>query len=347
MSSPVPRSALAPGYDVSRIIHGGWQLSQGHGRKPVDAEAALGNLSRLADAGFTTFDCADIYTGVEELFGRFVASQRQDEIQIHTKFVPDVDVLPSITKSYVEGIVDRSLQRLGVERLDLLQFHWWDYDVPGYVETARWLDELRREGKIRLLGTTNFDVVHLEEILDAGVEIVSNQVQYSLLDRRPRYGMADLCARSGIHLLCYGSLAGGFLSERWLGCDEPAEPLANRSLIKYRLMIDEAGGWPALQGLLAALQEVAQKHTVSIANLAVRWTLDQPRVGAVIVGIGRGDYLAETLRVFDFRFDDEDRERLEEVLAKQPGAGGDVYSVERVPGGRHAMIMRTSLNRER
>ncbi|MEE8523125.1 MAG: aldo/keto reductase [Thermoanaerobaculia bacterium] len=349
MSSPaVPRIELAPGYDVSRVIHGGWQLSRGHRPAAVDADAALSTLSRLADAGFTTFDCADIYTGVEELLGR-LASRRSAEaggsIQTHTKFVPDAGALASISKRYVERIIDRSLRRLGVECLDLVQFHWWDYAVPGYVETASWLDELRREGKIRLLGVTNFDVPHLEEILGAGVEIVSNQVQYSLLDRRPQRGMSDLCARSGIRLLCYGALAGGFLSGRYLGRGEPVEPLANRSLVKYRLIVEEFTGWPALQELLAALDEVASKHGVSVANVAVRWTLDRPGVGAVIVGVG-GDYLADTLRLFDFRLDDDDRQRLDEVLEKYPGPEGDVYSVERVPGGRHAVVMRTGLNQE-
>lgn len=347
----VPRIELAPGaasagaYTISRIVHGGWQLSEGHRPQAVDPADALRTLSRLADAGFTTFDCADIYTGVEELFGRFVAG-REDEIQIHTKLVPDADVLPSITRGYVEGIVDRSLRRLGVERLDLVQLHWWDYAVPRFVETATWLDELRRAGKIRRLGVTNFDVPHLEEILDAGVEVVSNQVQYSLLDRRSENGMAELCARRGLRLLCYGTLAGGFLTDRYLGRDEPAEPLANRSLVKYRLIVDEAGGWPALQALLAALGQVARKHGVSAAAVASRWTLERPGVGAVILGIGRTDHLADTLSLCHLRLDAEDHRRLDEVTGKYPGPAGDVYSVERIPGGRHAAILRTGLNRE-
>jgi aryl-alcohol dehydrogenase-like predicted oxidoreductase len=342
----VPRIELAPGYDVARIIHGGWQLSAGHRPQGVGAAAALRTLSRLADAGFTTFDCADIYTGVEELLGRFLAGRRPGSIQVHTKLVPDADVLASISKGYVERIVDRSLTRLGVERLDLVQFHWWDFAVPGWVETAAWLDELRRAGKIRLLGVTNFDVPHLEEVLDAGVEVVSNQVQYSLLDRRPERGMADLCARRGLRLLCYGTLAGGFLSGRYLGRGEPEEPLANRSLVKYRLIVDEFGGWPALQELLAALDVVAKKHAAGIAAVATRWTLDRPGVGAAILGVGRSDRLAEALRVFDLRLDAQDHQRLDQVLEQHPGPEGDVYSVERVPGGRHAAVMRTRLNRE-
>lgn len=125
----IPRVELAPGYSVSRVIHGGWQLARGHRPGAVDAEAAVNTLARLADAGFTTFDCADIYTWVEEIFGRFLAARPRGAagIQVHTKLVPDAGILPTITRAYVEGIVDRSLKRLGAEHLDLVQLHWWDY----------------------------------------------------------------------------------------------------------------------------------------------------------------------------------------------------------------------------
>lgn len=158
--------------------------------------------------------------------------------------------------------------------------------------------------------------------------------------------MAELAQRRDLLLLCYGSLAGGFLAERYRGRPEPREPLANRSLVKYRLIVDEFGGWDAYQELLAGLGEIAGKHGVCVSNVAARWTLERPRVGAVLVGIGRGDYLADALRMFDFRLDDEDLQRIAAILARHPGPAGDVYSVERVPGGRHVAIMKTNLNRE-
>ncbi|NIN67522.1 MAG: aldo/keto reductase, partial [Anaerolineae bacterium] len=83
-----------------------------------------------------------------------------------------------------EASIDGSLLRLGVDRLDLVQFHWWDYDVPGYLDAAGWLADLLTAGKIRALGVTNFDTYHLRELVGAGIPIVSNQTQYSLLDRR-------------------------------------------------------------------------------------------------------------------------------------------------------------------
>ena len=121
--------------------------------------------------------------------------------------MPDLDRLPSHSRADVVRGVDRSLTRLQVERIDLVQLHWWDFDVPGYVEAAAWLDELRRAGKIRNVGLTNFDRPRLTEILAAGVPIATHQVQHSVLDRRPAGGMATFCAERGIHLLCYGAVA--------------------------------------------------------------------------------------------------------------------------------------------
>ncbi|MFC2037905.1 aldo/keto reductase, partial [Chloroflexota bacterium] len=231
----VERFSLAPGYDIARVIKGGWQLAGGHGR--IGLDQALQDMRLYVQAGLTTFDCADIYTGVEALIGEFLRHHRPDlqpAVQIHTKYVPDLQALPDLTKVDVERAIDRSLRRLGVARLDLVQFHWWDYRVPGYVEAALHLQCLQQAGKIRHLGVTNFDVPHLAAILDAGVSVVSNQVQYSVLDRRPEAGMVELCERRGIALLCYGTVAGGFLSDRYLAVPEPGSPLENRSLIKYK-----------------------------------------------------------------------------------------------------------------
>lgn len=348
----IPRAMLAPGVTMPRIVNGCWQLATDHRVEGPDDGASLEDLSRLARLGLTTFDCADIYTGVEERLGRFRRRWREQghdpaALRVHTKFVPDLDSLPTITRGDVEAILDRSRARLGVERLDLVQFHWWNFSLPRWRDTALWLDMLRRGGRMSHLGVTNFDVAHLEPLLDDGLEIVSNQVQYSLLDRRPEHGMVALCRHRGLVLLTYGVLAGGFLTDRWLGRDDPATrgALANRSLVKYRLVIDEYGGWEAFQRLLRVLDAIARKHRVSIANVAVRWVLDRPAVAAVILGAANAEHGADNLRVFDFALDPDDHRALGAELAVQAGPPGDVYSVERRPGGRHGAIMKTGLNR--
>jgi aryl-alcohol dehydrogenase-like predicted oxidoreductase len=342
---------LTSDYDVPRIIVGAWQFSAGHNLNPAGTENAIDTLSAFFDAGFSTFDCADIYTGVEELLGEWLrrraalSDSKLNNIRIHTKFVPDRDALRDITKSYTESIIDRSLRRLGVEQLDLVQFSWWDYRIPGYVETANWLHELQLKGKIRLLGVTNFDVPRMREICDSGVPVVSHQVQYSLLDHRPEHGLVDFCRERDIKLLCYGTLAGGFLSERWLGKAEPAETLSNRSLTKYKLMIDEFGGWGTYQALLEELANIAAKHDVDIATIATRYVLQQAQVAAAIVGARRREHLNANRRVLSVELDQKDIARMRSVaLPRSPK--GDVFDLERVPGSTHAAIMRYNLNRD-
>ena len=349
--STIPRTELAPGYTISRVLKGGWQLAGGHG--PVDEAAALDDMDRFVEAGVTTFDCADIYTGVETLIGRCLMRRKGRAgtaaaagVQVHTKYVPDLDRLPTHSRADVVRGVDRSLARLGVESLDLVQLHWWDYGVPGYVEAAAWLGELRRAGKIRHVGLTNFDRRRLSEVLAAGAAITSHQVQYSVIDRRPAPGLAAYCAEKGIGLLCYGAVAGGFLSDRWLGAPDPAPPLENRSLVKYRLMIDEFGGWDRLQEMLAALGRIASRREATIGAVAIRWVLDQPGVSGVIVGARHARHLEQIRKACEMTLDETDREMIARVQAQSSGPEGDVYELERMKGGRHASIMRYGLQRE-
>ncbi len=342
----IDRVDLAPGYSVSRLINGGWQLSAGHREKAIDRDSVLQDLRELVESGLTTFDCADIYTGVEELLGDLRRSMSGlKEIQVHTKYVPDLADLSTVNRQHVESTIDRSLHRLGVERLDLVQFHWWDYAVPRYVEVATWLAELQRAGKVRLLGTTNFDVVRLREIVEAGVPIIANQLQYSLLDRRAEDEMVRFCQKTGIGLLCYGSVAGGFLSARWAGEAEPMGSMSNRSLTKYKLIIDEFGGWALYQDLLSALSKIARRHQVSLTNVATRWVLDRPGVAAVLMGTRTARHLRDNLRVFDLRLDEGDNALLDEVLSRAVGPKGEPFELERVPRGPHARIMKTNLSR--
>lgn len=347
----VERFVIRPGYSISRVIKGGWHLAGGHG--VIDRQQALDDMRHYVKSGITTFDCADIYTGVEELIGEFLRREREPlrngelpAVQIHTKYVPDIDQLSTLKRQDVQMIIDRSLQRLGIERLDLVQFHWWDYSVPGYVEAASYLKDLQQAGKIRNIAATNFDVPHLVEIVAAGVPVVSNQVQYSVLDQRPERGMVEFCGNNEITLLCYGTLAGGFLSDRYLGQVEPLPPFENRSLTKYKLIIDDFGGWDLFQQLLATLSEIAQKHQASIAAVATRFVLQQNGVGAAIIGVRHARHLPDTLRVFDFELDQQDLAAIRRVLEQAQGPVGDVYSVERIKGGKHASIMKYNLNKD-
>lgn len=340
---------LSPGYSISRVIRGGWQLAGGHGA--VDGAQAVADLVAAYDAGIITYDCADIYTGVEELIGAArlrLANERgldaAAKMKVHTKLVPDLEVLPRISRDYIRGIVEQSLRRLKTERLDLVQFHWWDYSLPGYLDALGWLNEMRQDGKVRNVGTTNFDTPHISEILKADIPLVSQQLQYSVLDQRPLNGLTALASQHNVRFLCYGSVAGGFLSDRWLGQPEPDMPLENRSLVKYKLIIDDFGGWDLFQELLHALKSTADRHGVDIATIASAWVLEQPQVAAVIVGARNQAHALANAKIMDIRLSAEDRGRIAAVIAQSHGPLGDVYSLERDRTGRHGSIMHYNLN---
>lgn len=344
------RRTIAENYEISRVIRGGWQMAGGHGA--VDRATAVEDLVAFADAGITTFDCADIYTGVEEMIGEFRArygalrgADALARIRVHTKFVPDLAMLPRMTKAYVAAGIETSLKRLKLERLDLVQFHWWAYDIDGHLETALWLKELQQEGKIDRIGLTNFDSDHVAAIIGAGVPVTALQLQYSLLDRRPEKRMVALAADKQFALLCYGTVAGGFLSDRWLGAAEPEHPMENRSLTKYKLIIDDIGGWDLFQALLRSLRGIADRHGSDIATVASAAMLDRPGVAAVIVGARNRAHLDANLAIADLRLDDTDRAAIAAVLAEARPLDGDVYTLERDRDGRHGSIMKYNLNK--
>jgi aryl-alcohol dehydrogenase-like predicted oxidoreductase len=342
---------LTPGYAISRVIRGGWQLAGGHG--PIDRNRALEDLIAAFDVGVFTFDCADIYTGVEEIYGTLrarILAERGVEaaksLRVHTKLVPDLSVLRTIERRDIEAIVDRSLRRLKTERLDLVQFHWWDYSESRWLDALGWLDDLRAKGKVRLVGATNFDALHARAILDAGIPLVSMQVQYSVLDRRPENGLSALCQAHGVGLICYGSVAGGFLSDRWSGQPAPLGPLKNRSLVKYKLILEDFGGWSLFQELLRTLRRVADRHNSDIASVASRFILDLKGVVAVIIGATSRAHLAANTGMSALKLTDADRAEIEAVGARRHGPSGDVYELERDRKGRHGTIMKYNLNTE-
>jgi len=345
----VETTDLRPGHRISRIIKGGWQLAGDHGE--VRRDAAIRDMEAFVDAGITTFDCADIYTGVEEMIGAFIADLRNrrgaeaaDRVVVHTKLVPDLGRLADIRPDEIEAIVDRSLKRLGIDRLHLVQFFWWDRSKGDAVAAFEVLKECQRKGKIGSLGTTNWDIAQTQPFLDAGYDLVSTQVQYSLLDRRPEHGLADWARANGLGLLCFGTLAGGFLTEGWLGKPDPGFAFENRSLVKYRLIIDEFGPWERFQALLETLKAVADRHGVALSSVATRWVLDRPGVAAAIVGARYARHLPRMLEVFDLALDDADRARIGAILAEAPGPPGPVYGLEGDREGRHGRIMKYNLN---
>jgi aryl-alcohol dehydrogenase-like predicted oxidoreductase len=288
-----------------------WQVAGGHGY--IDHELAIADMLRYHDAGFTTWDLADIYGPAEDFIGQFrrrllklKGKEELERVQSLTKWVPQPG---KVTRSFVNENIDRSLRRMSVSSLDLLQFHWWDYNNPYYMDALRYLSDLRDEGLIRHIGLTNFDTERIQIMIDSGLRIVSNQVQYSIIDRRPEVKMIPFCLEHNTSLLAYGSICGGLISERYLGAVEPSTAELNTaSLRKYKQMIDAWGGWDLFQKLLLTLKSIAQKYDVSIANVATNYILSKAAVAGVIIGdrLGIVDHRNDNTQVFNFDLDKSD-----------------------------------------
>ena len=320
----IPRArlgSLAP----ARILTGLWQVADIERHRALDLDAAADDLAAYAAAGFDSFDMADHYGSAELVAGRLLARGGPRPLAF-TKWCPEPGPM---TREVVRAGVEERLRRLGVERVDLLQLHWWSFEHPAWLDALHEMARLREEGLIGEIGVTNFDAGHLDLACADGVPVVSNQVSLSLLDRRAAGPLRAICEARRVKLLAYGTLCGGFLSERWLGRPEPAR-IADWSRMKYLRFIEAAGGWEAFQALLRAASTLARRHGVSIANVATRWVLDQPHVAGVIVGarLGESEHRADNARLFSFALDDEDRAELEMAFAGLrpiPGDCGDEY----------------------
>ena len=321
---------LAADLRISRVITGLWQIADmERDDRSLDHVQAACAMQAYSRAGLTTFDMADHYGSAEEIAGLFAREYAGgDSVQMLTKWVPQPG---GSTRETVREAVQRALDRLQTDELDLLQYHAWNYADPSYLDDLAYLQELRDEGLIRQLGLTNFDTAHLRVVLASGVRVVSNQVCYSLLDQRARGDMARLCAAENVKILAFGTLAGGFLTDRWLDKPEPdMASLETWSHMKYKRYIDEAGGWVAFQQLLQALRKIADQHDVSIANIASRYILEQPTVGGVIIGarLGENEHIRDNLKLLNFEIGDDSGAALQLAVDKMvtiPGDCGDEY----------------------
>ena len=327
MNRTPPKTKLSDNLSISTITGGLWQIADmERNGKLIDLDLAAESLHKYVEQGITTFDMADHYGSAELIIGRYHEKYGHQQTQFITKWVPEPE--PG-SMEQVRIAIEKSLERMGTESLDLLQYHAWNYADPTWIDHLFWLQELKQEGLIKNLGVTNFDSAHLKIALTSGVEICTNQVSYSLIDRRASGEMAAICAAFKVKLLAFGVLAGGFLSNKWLGQAVP-EQLNTWSQMKYHRFIESAGGWERFQNLLQILEKLAGDKSTSIANLAIGYMLESAEVGSVIVGarLGESEHIDENLKSLDLDWSDEDISKVDqaiETLSDIPGDCGDEY----------------------
>jgi aryl-alcohol dehydrogenase-like predicted oxidoreductase/enamine deaminase RidA (YjgF/YER057c/UK114 family) len=321
--------------NIPRVIIGLWQIADIE-RKNANFNPAsvVENMEAYLDAGLNFFDMADHY-GSAEIIAGLLYKKRKEEGKslpvLATKWVPKPG---HNSKDIVKDAVTLALNRLQVNQLDLLQFHAWDYTDPSWIETMFYLDELRKEGYIKALGVTNMDTVHLKMAIDSNIPIVSNQISHSLFDQRAVNKMIPYCLENKVRVLCYGTVAGGFFSNKWLGKVEPSiENLPTWSLMKYKRFQEEVCDWKQFQDLLKQLDGISKQLDLSIAQLASLYIKEEFHCNSVIIGarLGELEHITENKQVSNMGLDEESKLEIAHCLKQFNSVNGDCGDEYRYP----------------
>jgi aryl-alcohol dehydrogenase-like predicted oxidoreductase len=305
------------GLKISEIAYGNWIT---HGSQ-VQEQAAAACVRAALDEGITTFDTADGYASgrAEEVLGRALHGVRRESIEIFTKvYWPTADGPNDrgLSRKHITESLHASLRRLGTDYVDLYQAHRYDHETP-IEETMRAFDDLVRAGKVLYVGVSEWRAEEISAALRAAGElgldrIVSNQPQYNMLWRVIEAEVVPLCEKEGIGQLVFSPIAQGVLTGKYrLGDPPPADSRATdpsgSGFIK-RLLRDD---------VLTAVQRlspIAADAGLSMAQLAVAWTLQNPNVSAAIVGATRPEQVRENVKASGVRLDAALMSRIDEAL---------------------------------
>jgi len=254
----------------------------------LDQERTTAVVNAALAAGINFFDTADVYGGTrsEELVGRALGTRRQSVI-VATKFgIPlDEQRKGGARPEYIRRALEDSLKRLGSDYIDLYQLHRPDPEVP-IADTLGALDELKRAGKVREIGCSNFSVEQLREAETArkpgAARFVSVQNQYSLLARDPERGVLAECAALGLGFLPYFPLASGLLTGKY--APGAAPPPASARLADAAAPMGSRFRNERNSAIADALGRFATQRGHSLLELAFSWLLTRPVVASVIAG---------------------------------------------------------------
>lgn len=300
------------GLQVSRLclgtmIYGTWGIPEKESTEVIH---------QALDAGINFLDTADIYgSGTsEEIIGRAVKHKR-DELILATKF--KIRTEPGVngagaSRWRIMRQVEKSLQRLGTDYIDLYQIHRPDPDTP-LDETLRAMDDLVRQGKVRYIGCSNFDAWRIMESLWISEKMnlerfIANQPSYSILDRHVEQEIRPVSERYGLATLCYSPLAGGWLTGKYNRGDRPegsrgAKGNWNLEDPKNQLKLEQVN----------RLSAVAARKGITLSQLALAWLLHQGPLTIPIVGARTGEQLAENLAAMDVQLTPEDLQEIDGI----------------------------------
>lgn len=346
--------------DYRRLGRSGMQVSElalgtmTFGRE-LDRAGSTELFHAFLDAGGTFVDTADVYGrgASEEIVGEAIRSSgvERDGLVVATKvYGPMSDAADSgqadrnnlgLSRKHIVAACDASLRRLGLDHIDLYQVHVPD-DATDLEETMVALDDLVRAGKVRYLGCSNYPA--WQTVAAVGVSerlglhrLVAAQPQYSLVERHIEAEIVPACRQSGIGILPWSPLGGGFLSGKYTP-DRP--PPAGSRVAEAPDGADEAWTRRATDrnwAILTVLGEIAAETGRSYAQIALNWLLRQPGVTAPVVGARTLDQLTDNLGAAGWRLDDDQVRRLDDVSRLPEVYPYRILSELRVAHGRTAV----------
>ncbi|HKB31270.1 MAG TPA: aldo/keto reductase family protein [Streptosporangiaceae bacterium] len=305
------------GLKISEIAYGNWIT---HGSQ-VEEDAARACVATALDEGITTFDTADVYAGTraEEVVGRALAGVRRESVEICTKVYWPTGKGPNdsgLSRKHIMEAVAGSLRRLQTDHIDLYQAHRYDHETP-LEETLRAFEDLVRQGKVLYIGVSEWRAAEIGDALRIADQmgfdrIVSNQPQYNMLWRVIETEVIPLCAKEGIGQIAWSPIAQGVLTGKYRpGSPPPAGSRATdpsgSGFIRHFLEED-------VLTRVQQLAPIAAEAGLSLAQLAVAWTLQNPSVSAAIIGATRPEQVRENAKASGVRLSDSVLRRIDEIL---------------------------------
>jgi aryl-alcohol dehydrogenase-like predicted oxidoreductase len=316
----------ASGLKISEITYGNWLT---HGSQ-VENDMATACVRAALDAGISTFDTADVYanTKAETVLGEALKGQRRESLEIFTKVYgptgPKGHNDLGLSRKHILESIDGSLRRLQTDYVDLYQAHRYDYETP-LEETMQAFADIVRQGKVLYVGVSEWTAEQLRAghalAKELGVQLISNQPQYSMLWRVIEGEVVPTSRELGISQVVWSPIAQGVLTGKYLPGQQP--PPGSRAT-------DDKGGADMIERFMTddvlsrvqALKPVADDLSLSLAQLAIAWVLHNDNVATAIIGASRPDQVHENVKAAGVSIPAEALARIDQAL-------GDV--VERDP----------------
>jgi aryl-alcohol dehydrogenase-like predicted oxidoreductase len=314
------RNLGSSGLKITEIAYGNWITHGGQ----VESDAAHACVRAALDVGITTFDTADVYanTAAETVLGDALKGERREGLEIFTKVYwptgPGAHNDSGLSRKHIMESIDGSLRRLRTDYVDLYQAHRYDHETP-LEETMEAFADVVRRGKAHYIGVSEWRAEEIREAhalaRELHVPLVSNQPQYNMLWRVIEAEVVPTCEELGMGQVVWSPMAQGVLTGKY----QPGQPPPSGSRAT-----DEKGGGKEMvarylsdQALLEAVQQLrplAEQASLSMAQLAVAWTLQNPNVSAAIIGATRPEQVEDVVMASGATLDDELLHRVDEVL---------------------------------